>query len=329
MLQPYLISPGNRVKRVEVTWDVNKGTGLVLKQARENMQSNLSQTLLVDDSGEEIQGKASFRTEIVTNTLFMVKNIIEKTVFQRKCLEISELRITMLQDILNSWYFLSLDYLKISKTPSKSLHSELLRTLSATQSPQNPSHSHHFSTFPTCDSEVSERKTGKGFRYSKEYRKGLEVEREVSKLIDGENRQIANVTYKAWRKRTDGDGKMKLVDRLYAQAINKQRQVVHHQSQSTLQALRQLRERIAHDSEEALYQAELEERISGKFNSVVSSGLAEFTRLRKHRRIKLERARTIRRQQDGVAKVFEDSVEKYTEMMTRVRWAKRTKASGS
>jgi len=157
----------------------------------------------------------------------------------------------------------------------------------------------------------------------------LEVEQEVSKLLQKDRSPISNVTYSAWKKRTEGSSRLLLVDRMYAQAICKQRRFVSREAQTTLKELRDLKEKIALDGEEALFKAEMEARISGSIANIETADLAQFTRFAKARKQKLERTKSLRMQKDGIERVFEDSLRQLSAMMARVHATKLAALSTS
>lgn len=345
IIQPFLISTGQRAKRVEISWDSSKGTTLRLLQSPVDMNASSSQSLLLSGNAEIAPAKSSICTEHLKDTLFLVKAIVEKAAFKDKKVKVEELRITMMQDCHNVWYFIGLEAFRIAKLqrkPKIRMNSpDISQALSTTLSPKSLTHRlRSFPTFtsdslppskspvPTLRSPLFSARPH-SFHYSKAYLQQLEVEEEVSKLLPKDSPSISNITYSAWRQRTQGGSRLLLVDRMYAQAICKQRRLVSRQSQLTLKQLKELREKIALDGEEALFQAEMEARISGKAESSNSPDLAQFTRFAKARRQKLERTKSLRMQQDGISRVIEDSLSQYSAMMARVRATKLATLSTS
>lgn len=341
ILQPFLIPNGRKAQRVEVSWDSCKGTALLLRQSLVQMSVNHSPSLLLSDQAEIAPAKSSIRTEHLENTLFLVKNIIEKAAFRGKKVVVTDLHITMMQDCHKLWYFISLESFQIAHSvqkPKARLNSPI-PALSTTLSPKSPHFpsSHQLQSIPTCASESLQRsnylllspRSPQSVHYPKAYLQQLEVEQEVSKLLPKDNSPIANVTYSAWKQRTEGSGRLLLVDRMYARAICKQRRFVRREVQTTLKELRELREKIAFEGEEALFKAEMEARISGSVTNTENTDLAQFTRFAKARRQKLERTKSLRMQKDGIARVFEDSLQQYSTMMARVHATKLAALSTS
>jgi len=340
ILQPFLISSGRKAKRVEISWDSGKGTALLLRQSPSEMRGTQSQSLLLCDNAEIAPAKSSVRTDHLEDTLFLVKNIIEKAAFRGKKAAVTELHITMMQDCYNCWYFISLKSFKIAhqlqQTKTRINSPDLSRAFSASFSTKRPLlvPSHPLQSLPTCTSDslkypLQSPRSPQSVHYSKAYLQQLEVEQEVSKLLQKDRSPISNVTYSAWKKRTEGSSRLLLVDRMYAQAICKQRRFVSREAQTTLKELRDLKEKIALDGEEALFKAEMEARISGSIANIETADLAQFTRFAKARKQKLERTKSLRMQKDGIERVFEDSLRQLSAMMARVHATKLSALSTS
>ena len=344
IIQPFLISTGPRAKRVEISWDSSKGTTLLLLQSPIDMSANSSKSFIPSGNAEIAPAKSSICTEHLKDTLFLVKAIVEKAAFRDRKVKVEELRITMMQDCCNVWYFIGLETFRVAKLqrkPKIRLNSpDISQALSTTLSPKSLTNRLHSSPTYTNDSQALSKTPVTSFRsplcptnphsfhYTKAYLQQLEVEEEVSKLLPKDS-PVSNITYSAWRQRTQGGSRLLLVDRMYAQAICKQRRLVSRQSQLTLKQLKELREKIALDGEEALFQAEMEARISGKPETTESTDLSQFTRFAKARRQKLERTKSLRMQQDGISRVIEDSLRQYSAMMARVRATKLATLSTS
>jgi hypothetical protein len=163
------------------------------------------------------------------------------------------------------------------------------------------------------------------YKYPAAYLKEQVLEAEVAKLIEQDiARPEANITYKAWTRRTLPGQPLTLVDQMYAKSLCRQRRLVLRQSSDTLKALQKFKEKVMAGTDEMLFQAEMAERIAGKANPEVAQtvGLSQYTKFSKLRQEKLDKDQRQRREKEGVARVLQDSLDRYEAVTLKIKTVK-------
>ena len=108
--------------------------------------------------------------------------------------------------------------------------------------------------------------------------------------------------------------------------------MVLKETKATLKGLQKFREEIRSKTDEMLFQAEIADRISAKPGEVAAAAeLTQFSKFSKLRQEKLENDYRMKMEKEGVAKIFRDSVEKFTLLTERLRAARaeRTASMGN
>lgn len=351
-LQPYLICSGGSARVVEAQWNWRKGISVKLYKHPRPVIAGVEVTYTASDLAEVMNVATSISTEQIRSTLELVRLVIEKAALQDTgCLQ--HLSIRMLQSESGLWYFLSLETLQVSIRPQSPLSeipmyrtidsarpltspkSEYIRrTPSSRVTPQpclfplKPSTGQRLTKARSVASSTSDlrKPTPCGqFRFPASYLKEQVLEAEVAKLLDLDiARPEANITYKSWTRRAEAGRPLTLVDQMYAKSLCRQKRLVLRQSCDTLKALQKFKEKVMAGTDEMLFQAEMQERISGKANTETAQtvDLSQYTKFSKLRQEKLDKDQLQRREKEGVAKVVQDSLDRYNAVTLKIRTAK-------
>lgn len=346
---------------IEAQWDWKRGVSAKLYKHPRKMVAGVEVTYTVSELAEVTSVAISISTEEIRSTLELVRLIIEKAVLQEAS-DLQLLRIRMLKPESGPWHFLSIEELRIATRPQspfsefppafrtadsvRALNSarpltspkseQIRRTPRSGMTPQpslfplKPSSEQRFRTIPASSVANSttdlRRFTPCGsYKYPAAYLKEQVLEAEVAKLIEQDiARPEASITYKAWTRRTVPGQPLTLVDQMYAKSLCRQRRLVLRQSSDTLKALQKFKEKVMAGTDEMLFQAEMAERIAGKANPEVAEtvGLSQYTKFSKLRQEKLDKDQRQRREKEGVARVLQDSLDRYEAVTLKIKTVK-------
>lgn len=354
-LQPFLICSGGSARVIEAQWNWRRGVSVKLHKHPRQLIAGVEVTYTTSDLAEVVNVATSISTEQIRHTLELVRLVIEKAALQDTG-SLHHLSIRMLQSESGLWYFLSLEALQVytrpqspqsefppafrtidSSRPLTSPKSDYIRrTPSSRVTPQpclfplKPSTGQRLQLTKARSMESStsdlRRSTQCGvFRYPAAYLKEQVLEAEVAKLLEQDiARPEAIITYKSWTRRTAAGQPLTLVDQMYAKSLCRQKRMVLRQSSDTLKALQKFKEKVRAGTDEMLFQAEMAERISGKPNTETAQtvDLRQYSKFSKLRQEKLDKDQLQRREKEGVAKVVQDSFDRYNAVTLKIRTAK-------
>lgn len=306
--------------------------------------------MVTGSEAQVVEAQLSVSTNVLRDRVDYVRLIVEKAVFSRAKGRLAKIQIQMMQDINDNWFFLSLESMEAAHSlPSLHLSRDpplSPRSLPSSRSVRPPTASlkQDLLSLPRAASSAalkppkapichSARAVSRPvFLYPEEYRKEQAIEVEVSKLLAFDSpKDLANQTYKSWKKRVSEGPRMLLVDRMYAQAICKAKRTVQFESNATLKDLQKFKETIKAQTEEMLFKAEIADRFSGKMGRSLETAepMATYSQTSMKKQQRLEQEYRSERMKKGIDTVVQDSVDRMTAMTERIRAIKTAKDSES